>query len=253
MAKLLKYEFRKSRGALLALLVSTVLGEVMLLGGILFLPQDAFLLRGEPNLSNGTVFLLTVGTGILVLAGTFGVMLCSLLPMWTLRRELNSSQSCMLFLIPERSYAVLGAKVLEDVVVLAVSVLIFGLLSVADFLLLAWRGGGLVQFSEILLPQNLDMEKVGDVCSTLGMSALVWLTILMVCFFAIVMQASLLRGKRGSFWISLLIVLFLAIMILRAGSLLPEGNTAMKVLAHAGIVVLLYLLSGWIMEKHLSI
>ena len=36
------HEFRKSRGALLALLVSTVLGEVMLLGGILFLPQDAF-------------------------------------------------------------------------------------------------------------------------------------------------------------------------------------------------------------------
>lgn len=53
MAKLLKYEFRKSRGALLALLVSTVLGEVMLLGGILFLPQDAFLLRGSQTSVTG--------------------------------------------------------------------------------------------------------------------------------------------------------------------------------------------------------
>lgn len=253
MAKLLHYEFRKSRSALLALLVCTAVGEVMLLLGTALLPQGIFLLRGEPDLGGMPAFLLLVGSGFLSLCGTFGVMLCSLMPVWALRRELNSDQGLMLFLVPENSFAVLGSKVLQNVLILAGSVLAYGLLALLDVSLLAVRGIGPDALSEVIQFDPAGSSTWGGFLPSLGMVALSWLTILMICLFSIVLQASFFRGKRGAFWISLLIDLFLILLILRADSLSSGGTGIFSALINCGAIVLLYLASGWMMERHVSL
>ena len=237
----------------MVLLICTAVGEGMFLLGTLLLPQGIFLVRGEPNLGDGTIFLLTVGIGLLALCATFGVMICSLLPFWLFRRELNTDQGLMLFLIPENSYAVLGAKVLEDLLVLAGSVLGYGLLAMLDVFLLTIRGAGSEMFSTYFAAHFYITESEGGGWTFLITAALVWLTILMVCFFGIVLQASLFRGNRGSFWIALLLVIVLAVVILRANSLIPGGAKSLFLLLNVGIAALLYFLCGRIMERHLSL
>ena len=100
MRNLLKYEFRKSKNVTLAILLIIVIGEVLFLAGIFA----------------GAVALLTFGALALVLAATFGIFIVALLSIDILHRELNTTQSYMLFLTPRNSYQILGSKILSGAI-----------------------------------------------------------------------------------------------------------------------------------------
>ena len=98
MFKLMKYEFRKTWITKLILLGVTAVAEAVYLYG-LYAEKD------NP---------LSVAIGLLVLLAVGGVLVIGLESVLTLHRDMNTKQSYMLFMTPNSSYKILGAKVLEN-------------------------------------------------------------------------------------------------------------------------------------------
>ena len=106
MIKLMKYELRKTLSVKLILLAVTAVAELVYLIGLW---QDS-------------ESMIATGIGLLLLLAFSGVMIVGIGTLLVLHRDINTKQSCMLFMTPHSSYAILGAKLLEN----AVSILLAG-------------------------------------------------------------------------------------------------------------------------------
>ena len=98
MKHLMKYEFRKTLIAKLIILGTTAVLEILFLLG-LYTKHDS--LAGY-----STIMLTMLAFG--------GVLFIGLQSVMTLHRDMNTKQSYMLFMTPNSSYKILGAKVLEN-------------------------------------------------------------------------------------------------------------------------------------------
>lgn len=116
MKHLLKYEFRKTRTVKNAVLISTCIFEILFLLGLIC----------------NVPVLLGTGTMGLSFCATLGMLILGLVSITVLYRELNSPQSYMLFLTPNSSYKIIGAKVLENGITLAGGGICFTVLAGID-------------------------------------------------------------------------------------------------------------------------
>ena len=196
MKHLLKYEFRKTRTVKNAVLISTCIFEILFLLGLIC----------------NVPVLLGTGTMGLSFCATLGMLILGLVSIAVLYRELNSPQSYMLFLTPNSSYKIIGAKVLENGITLAVGGICFTVLAGIDLFL--WG----VQASDFPTVMHLLSDMMGniqpnpaDIARILLVLFSGWLSVLTIAFFAVVVQASLLNGRRFGGLFSFL--LFLAIVV----------------------------------------
>ena len=249
MLKLLKYEFRKTRMPKLVLLALTVVLEAAYL---LALKQK------KEELLVPTVALLTI-------LAICGILLIGIQSVVTLHRDMNTRQSYMLFMTPNSSYKILGAKVIECTLSVFAAGCVYFALGILDVRLLFNTFESAESLSDMLirtfntLGSGLGITIKPDVLSIgswLFNQLANWLATVCTAFLADVIAASLLNGKKGSALLSF--VLFIAIVLLM--TLIPVIPISSDVLmlfvnglVFAVISAGMYVVSAMLMERYLSV
>lgn len=242
----MKYEFRKTRLTRVILLLIAAISEILFLTG-LFLEWD-----------NGAIW----GSVLLMLDFTFGIIYIGIESILTLSKDLNTKQSYMLFLTPKNSFQILGAKVLENLISIVAAGFLFALLFLADMSVVRMQYGELDTFLENF---NLIMTSMFDnfptwqeVALAAFESLLQWFMTITIGYLAVVLSTTLLAGKRLNALISFLLFILITwasafildFVITHIG---PEAayyiQTVLILLLSAGF----YLLSGWILERKMSL
>ena len=248
MLKLMKYEFRKTLSAKLLLL------------GIAAALQIFFMISLYADKENA------LGISIVLLSALAfgGILMIGLYSVMTLHRDMNTKQSYMLFMTPNSSYGILGAKVLENGLSILLAGGFFFVLGVVDITLLVSHYGELNRIWEMFthfiqsINSELQINASGLACLTFCMLA-GWISTVTAAFLADVVSAALLNGKAHNGLISFLLFLLLAWFtgwIMQAAtapvhgineSLLAQGCVALLLSA------LMYTVTAEIMARKLSV
>ena len=246
MLKLMKYEFRKTAFSKLILLSITLLSEIVYLLGI-FLKKDMFL-------SSGIMFL--------VLCATMGILYIGLESVTVLHRDLNTKQSYMLFLTPKSSYQILGAKILENGISILITGAFFAALAAIDAAAAYFYVGGLKEVwnmvNDVLyVSMHISVDPVSIAFAFFTLLAS-WISYIVSADFAVILSASVLAGKKASGVVSFVIFIILSTLLGMVLDRVPtlqskESTFALYIAVVLVISAIIYLISGWIMEKKLSV
>lgn len=246
MLKLMKYELRKTAFSKLVLLVITAVAEFAFLLGV-FLKKDN---------------LLAIGIVFLFMCAVFGVIYIGIESVNVLYRDLNTKQSYMLFLTPKSSYEILGAKILENGISIVMAGVFFALLAALDITVATLYIGGLKEMINLV---SSFMEINWSVTFTPAEAAFYffgllasWIVYIVNADLSVILSASVLAGKKGSIIAGFLIFMVISAIIGKALDLIPvlqstELTFVIYIAAAFAIAAVLYLISGWIMEKKLSV
>ena len=246
MLKLMKYELRKTAFSKLVLLVITAVAELAFLLGV-FLKKDN---------------LLAIGIVFLFMCAVFGVIYIGIESVNVLYRDLNTKQSYMLFLTPKSSYEILGAKILENGISIVMAGVFFALLAALYITVATLYIGGLKEMINLV---SSFMEINWSVTFTPAEAAFYffgllasWIVYIVNADLSVILSASVLAGKKGSIIAGFLIFMVISAIIGKALDLIPvlqstELTFVIYIAAAFAIAAVLYLISGWIMEKKLSV
>lgn len=246
MLKLMKYELRKTAFSKLVLLVITAVAELAFLLGV-FLKKDN---------------LLAIGIVFLFMCAVFGVIYIGIESVNVLYRDLNTKQSYMLFLTPKSSYEILGAKILENGISIVMAGVFFALLAALDITIATLYIGGLKEMINLV---SSFMEINWSVTFTPAEAAFYffgllasWIVYIVNADLSVILSASVLAGKKGSIIAGFLIFMVISAIIGKALDLIPvlqstELTFVIYIAVAFAIAAVLYLISGWIMEKKLSV
>lgn len=252
MMALLKYEWRKTRGAKMVILGLAAVEELCFLAGIL---------RQEPGgMPDG---LLRISLLLLPLTAFGGILLIGLQSVLVLRGDMNTKQGYMLFMTPRNSYQILGAKLLENGLSLAVAGGFFFLLGLLDVSLLLTRlkldeFWNMAKGALNALDETLRFSWDSMLCHVVHGLA-VWLATVAVAYLAVIVSAALLNGKRFNAFVGFVFFILLSsfmgwLMRLPVGAV--AGIDAMLLVRSGialGYAVVVYAASAWIMGRYLSV
>ena len=248
MFKLMKYEFRKTWITKLILLGITAAAEIWFLVSLY--------MENEGGLA-GSI-------GILMLLAIFGVLFIGLQSVITLHRDMNTKQSYMLFMTPNSCYKILGAKVLENGLSIALTGAFYFALGALDISLLFAKQGQLNQIWQMMqdmiksINEQIPLNADGLAAFTFSLLA-GWISTVVTAYLADVISAALLNGKSFNGVISFVIFLGLnwAFSWLEGIAIqnIPNVVTTMLVRGGLSLVVaaVMYVATAQIMEKKLSV
>lgn len=248
MLKLMKYEFRKTLSAKLILL------------GIAAALQVFFLisLYAEKEKS------LVVSVALLTVLATGGILMIGLYSVMTLHRDMNTKQSYMLFMTPNSSYKILGAKMLETGLSILIGGAFFFALGLLDISLVLSHYGEIARFWDMIaqflhsINQELQISASGLACLTFAVLT-GWICTIAAAFLADVVSAALLNGKAHNGLVSFLLFLALSLctgwLMQAPGKLIHSVNASL--LVQGGIALILsaamYAVTAEIMTRKLSV
>lgn len=251
MLKLMKYELRKTWFTKVILLAVTAAAEAFFLYGLYGEKED---------MAAGGAF-------ILFLLAFCGVVVIGLESVITLHRDMNTKQSHMLFMTPNSSYKILGAKVLECSISILLAGAFFFAIGALDLSLVFAKEGELGQlwkqvrefisrFSINGRPITIDLPTMATLAFNLLAS---WIALITSAYLADVISAALLNGKKMNGVISFVLFLVINWGITRLTVLLTasitENMTAMLVSGCIDLVfaAVMYYVTALIMDRHLSV
>lgn len=231
----------------MVILVITALLEITYLIGV-FSKQDKWL---------------TIGIAGLVMCAMIGITYIGIDSLIVLHRDLNTKQSYMLFLTPKNSYQILGAKVLENGLSIFLAGTFFAVLAAVDASIGILYIGGVKEFLDILeqLMNSIQVEinfTPQEILMPFFAALASWLMTVVTGDLSIVLSATVLAGRKFSGFVSFLIFLLLGYLCGIALDMLPvlSSRTAefsMVIAASFVIVAIMYSITGWIMERKLSV
>ena len=249
MITLMKYEMRKTWYIKLILLALTAVAEVVFLVGLM------------GNMNDVTV----TGIGLLTFLAFTGVAVIGLGTVIVLHRDMNTKQAVMLFMTPHSSYTILGAKVLENFLSIALAGAFFFALGALDITLLFAHEAALDRLwsmvSEFLRGFNEELTfETPKIAAILAQLFSGWfLTVVTACL-ADVLSASVLSGKRFSGLISFALFLLLSWFLNWVRHFFFIGGTFTTVsvalwstLINLVFSALMYWVTAWIMDHRLSV
>lgn len=247
MLKLMKYEFKKTLFSKYILLAFLAIAEVIFLIGV-FAKKDSFLAWGI----SGLIFCTMIGL--------FYIGIESIIVM---QQDLNTKQSYMLFLTPYNSYEILGAKILQNGLAIFLAGILAALLAAIDFSVMMIYLDGIEELWKILnhflaqVHMEITITRTEIGLGVLGVLAS-WLSMIVNAYLAIVLSATFLAGKKFNKLISFLIYMLIVFVEGRILSLLPEMSNISQTLSLVVggdfvMIVLIYFITGWIMDRKLSV
>ena len=247
MMKLLKYEFRK-----------TLFTKLVLLGLSAVL-EAWFLIALFKNKTESEAIALL----LLAILGIFGVLFMGVQSVLTLHRDMNTRQSYMLFMTPNSTYRILGAKVIENGLSTLLAGAFFFALGFADVTALIAHNQSVDEVLSMLrdllsmINENIRVNLSDIVCYAVN-ALMSWLTTVFLAYLADIVSSSLLNGKRFGLLISFIVFLLLNYAVFRGIRLLPSaaGLHADLLLQSAyclAVSVVTYFVSAKLMDKYLSV
>ncbi len=247
MLKLIKYEFRKTMFSKFILLFLTALAEIAFLLGVFAEWERA----------------LQIGVGGLVMCSMIGLFYIGIESLLVFHRDLNTKQSYMLFLTPHNSFEILGAKVLENGLSIFITGIFYLVLGGIDASIGILRIGGVKEFLQVC-DQFLKSIHItvnfhfSDALLVVLVILATWLLMVVTGYFAILLSATVFAGKRFSGLISFLLYLLISWGCGWILDRLPElrnGDAQMFLITGGSLVLVavMYGITGWIMERRLSV
>ena len=249
MSKLLKYELRKTWALKLIILGVTAAAEL------------AFLITLFLDTENHEV--LGVTCMLLFFIALGGTILIGVQSVLTLHRDMNTKQGYMLYMTPQNSFRILGAKLLENGLSLVLAGAFFFLLGLLDVTLLFSRMGSLEELWKFfqdfvrMLNDEIQLNAQSILCLVTELLAS-WLATVSIAYLADIISAALLNGRKMNGFLSFLFFILLTVLLswiqnrFRAGMAIETA-----LLVRAGIALLysavMYVISAWVMDRHLSV
>ncbi len=253
MKNLIKYEAKKGLFSKLVILAIVAVFELFFLFGLYFTD-----FKDSPFMSIGVI-------GLSCCAAA-GITFIGIQSMFTLYRDLNTKQSYMLFMTPNNSYQILGAKVIESALSIVLAGVFFALLATIDFSLLLAKAGGIKQLVELfghLLSIDITLNDIWSEFITTFLAVVgSWIMITMIGYLSITLSSTVLSGKKFnglvSFGLFLLLSIGLDNTLFRIPDKLFKSYTSLEFLGFTALLmfivsVILYFITSYIMEKKLSV
>jgi hypothetical protein len=272
MLKLIKYEYRKNRTLILAILGIIAALEVYFLISshlaVKYNIADSFseaTQRAEINL--------IVSMSLLVAASFGTAMAVFIMGVAGYSRELNQKTSYLIFMTPESTFSVVASKLLFTLLTgVAFAALLIGLAAV-DFSIFSdaigseWRG--YYNLLDMFMTSN-DLSLTGALLTIAFYVCMVFLSIIStvsVAFLAITLSATFMRGKKGHALVSVLLFAALLWGISRLTSLITRDDIyqmlrsaadmtralAPQALLDIGVLLLSIICCAWMLKKRVDL
>lgn len=225
MLKLIKYEYRKS------------ITIFIIIFGVLFGLETylavSILAKSTTNIAISTLLYMLIGW-----AGIMGLMVIGVI---SYARELNAKYSFMMFMTPNSTYRIVGAKYLTLLITTVVATLLYGAFVYLDVRLAMSRFEDTAdmlemvnELMEVLFGKNISNLVIGFV----GMVVGIWVSILLTVSFAylaITLSNTVLANKRGKGWLAVGFFVAIRVVVQIVSNLLPSfdfGNdTLLQIMA----------------------
>ena len=249
MSKLLKYQLKKTWPLKLIILGITAVAELAFLI-TLFLDQNN---HGAIGLTCVLLFFIAMG----------GTLLIGVQSVLTLHRDMNTKQGYMLYMTPKNSFQILGAKLSENGISLALAGGFFFLLGFLDVTLLFSRLGSLEElwnfFKDFVrtIGEEISLNATSILCLVVELLAS-WLATVSVAYLADIVSSALLNGRKMNGFLSFLFFILLTVLLNWIQNRFRTGmSIEALLLVRAGIAVaysaLMYVVSAWVMDRYLSV
>ncbi len=248
MIKLIGYEFRKAWHSKIILLGIAGTLELVFLVGLL--------LREEVMIALTALALAQCAMAGMVMIGIVSMVL--------LHRDMNTRQGYMLFMTPNSSWRILGAKVIENGLSELVAGGFFAALGALDITLLFARYGQLEElwefireYMEILAPE-IPLE-AGTLLLVLLLFLCSWFATVNSAYLADVLASSILRGKGVGGFVAFLFFITLNVLVNVLIGLIPRDGMAINTLlllnigCSLAVAALMYVITALVMDKKLSV
>lgn len=246
MLKLMKYEFRKQLMSKFLLLGVLGLLEIYFLYGI-------FTNNMETTM-RAVIFLAT-----LAFAGIFFVSFECIM---TYNNDLRTKQSYMLFMVPESTFSVMGAKILSAMLQIIVTAVLFGVMAFVDAFAVAARFDEIGNFFEtiqMVLHQFFSLDiNAGVVAINIAELVIGWISVVILAMLAITLSATFMANSKLRGIVSFLFFIGIEIVAtkLRRAIIEPlSGNTShvVGILISLVIAALAYPAIAWMLKKKVSL
>jgi hypothetical protein len=240
MLRLLKYEFRKTLFPKLILLALLVIFE-------------GVFLYGYWTDNNSTV---TLGLSLFLFTFLCGLLAIGIISLVTLHKDMNTRQGYMLFMTPNSTYRILGAKVAEN----GLSMLGIGAVGLGICLL----NFSLIKQELEFITSFLKNFGIGLTPTFPHLSALlVYIICDILCsvttaYLADVICSSLLNGQKGSMVITFVLFALLNFGIQKIMGLVPASLDIVVMFLLQGAIalalaVVMYIITARLMDRYLSV
>ena len=240
MLRLLKYEFRKTLFPKLVLVALLVIFE-------------GIFLYGYWTGNNSTV---TLGLSLFLFTFLCGLLAIGIISLVTLQKDMNTRQGYMLFMTPNSTYRILGAKVAEN----GLSMLGIGAVGLGICLL----NFSLIKQELEFITSFLKNFGIGLTPTFPHLSALlVYIISSILCsvttaYLADVICSSLLNGQKGSMVITFVLFALLNFGIQKIMGLVPASLDIVVMFLLQGAIalalaVVMYIITARLMDRYLSV
>ena len=240
MLRLLKYEMRK-----------TLFPKLVLIA-LLAIMEGIFLYGYKTNKQDTTA----LGMGLFIFVLSCGFLMIGVVSLVTLHKDMNTRQGYMLFMTPNSTYKILGAKVAEC----GLSLLAFGGIGLAvcalDFSLFEQEIKLLTTILESFAP-NLDLS-FPNLAALLFYILCNILCSVTTAYLADVISSALLNGKKGNLIITFIFFIMLNYVIQKILGLIPSTLAAVTLLLLQGgialiLAIAMYIVTARLMDRYLSV
>lgn len=247
MFKLMKYELRKQLLSKIIILITLGILECGFAYGVI---AD----------KEGTI---ATFVGLFMFVAIAATVFVSFECILTYSNDLKTKQSYMLFLTPNSTYSIVGAKVLSAITQILLTGAAFATIIIANFIFLTIRYdelGNLVRsldgFIKHMLGANIDL---GYIIATLMFLALNWLSVVIIAMLAITLSTTFLANNKLKGFVSVVIFFLLNYIFAKIYSLLlPSITFTVKDFIVADIAILVvivisYLATSFMLDKKVSV
>ena len=243
MGKLMKYEWKKQRTSRMIVMVALAVCVLTFFGGMLA-EKDA---------------LMGISATLLLVGSFFVVFYMGIESILILNRDLKTKQSYMIWMTPKSVWEILGAKF---VVAIAQMFFVFALYAIAG--LLCFVGtiqyvGELGNVFAIIRDSFIRVSGEGQL-----IAQIIWNLLVMVGYLAVIVSRTILRDSKYAGGISIVAFFVITFIIEKIYNLISNvlpnvevaGNSFFGVgylVYYIIICVAVFLLSGWMADKKLSV
>ena len=252
MGKLMKYEWKKQRTSRIFVMTALAVCVIAFLAGMLF-EKDA---------------LMGVSVTLLLVGSFFVVFYMGIESILILNRDLKTKQSYMIWMTPKSVWEILGAKF---VVAIAQMFFVFALYAIAGLLCFVGTiqyvgelGNVFAIIREYAIQYVGDGQLIGQVVWSFFCVFVGWTEIVMVGYLAVIVSRTILRDSKYAGAISIVAFFVITFVIEKfyslISSVLPKMEVGGNMFFSVGylvyyiiICVAVFLLSGWMADKKLSV
>lgn len=247
MFKLIKYELRKQWFSKLFMLIVMGILELTFLFNLLRDKKDA----------------LGITIAIMTLFSFAAIMFVSFECIMTYSKDLKTKQSYMLFLTPNSTYKIIGAKVITSVAQIGITAavmisLVFFNMSVV---LVRYKDiDNMIQIIQRMMKEMMGLNvDYGLIVIAIVAFLLEWISKVIMGMLAITLSATFLSNTKGKGIVSLILFFVLNYIVGRIGKLFVLESTAMfdkfmiDAIVMAFVIAAFYLATAWMLDKKVSV